>query len=412
MARFYALRYRQVYFFLAFPGVIALSLNSSAQTKPPARDQLQLPLDGRDGRQLLLENFRPKPMLKVAETRLERAKFPVIDVHTHFSVRLRHSAEQRDAFVKVMDRNNIALCVSLDGGLGDKLDEHLKYLSPHVDRFAVFANIDWQGDGKADDPASWDMHRPDFARRTALQLKDAKERGAIGLKIFKAFGLELKSPDGSLVRVDDDRWDPIWQACGELGFPILIHTADPAAFFEPIDETNERWEELHRRPDWSFYGPQFPKREELLAALMRVVERHPRTTFIAAHMANYAEELDQASQWLERYPNLYLEFSSRISELGRQPYTARKFLTKYSQRVLFGTDGPWPEERVRLYWRFLETDDENFRYSEKEFPPQGLWNIFGVKLDDETLRKIYHENAIRLMPALGEKFKRAAAGRK
>ena len=412
MARFYASWFHQVYFFLTFSAVIILSLSSWAQTKPPASDELQLPLDGRNGRQLLLENFRPKPMLKVDETHVQRAKFPVIDVHTHFGIRLRHSAEQRDAFVKLMDRNNIALCVSLDGGLGDDLDEHIKFLSPHADRFAVFANIDWQGGGNVDDPATWDMHRPDFSRRIAVQLKDAKERGAIGLKIFKAFGLELKNPDGSLVKIDDDRWDPIWQACGEVGFPILIHTADPAAFFETIDETNERWEELHRRPDWSFYGPQFPKREELLAALMRVVERHPRTTFIAAHMANYAEDLSQAEQWVERYPNLYVEFASRISELGRQPYTASKFLKKYADRVLFGTDGPWPEERIQLYWRFLETEDEYFRYSEKEFPPQGLWNIYGVGRPADDLRKIYHENAIRLMPALGEKFKRTVAGKK
>jgi predicted TIM-barrel fold metal-dependent hydrolase len=411
MARFYAPWSSQVWFFFALAGAIALPHVSLAQAQEPAEGHLQLPLDGRDGRQLLLENFRPKPMLKVAETRLERAKFPVIDVHTHFGIRLRHSPEQRDAFVKVMDRNNIALCVSLDGGLGDKLEEHLKYLAPHADRFAVFANIDWQGDGKADDPATWDMHRPDFPRRTAMQLKEAKERGAVGLKIFKNFGLELKNPDGSLVRIDDERWDPIWQACGELGFPVLIHTADPAAFFEPIDETNERWEELHRRPEWSFYGPQFPKREELVAALMRVVERHPQTKFIAAHVANYAEDLGQASAWLDRYPNLYFEFASRIAELGRQPYTARKFLTKYADRILFGTDGPWPEERLRYYWRFLETEDENFRYSEKEFPPQGLWNIFGVKLDDETLRKIYHQNAIRLMPALGEKLRRQRVGK-
>lgn len=411
MARFYAACPSRVCFILILAAALSLLGPLPAEAQAPASGELRLPLDGREGRQLLLENFRPKPMLKVAEHHVERAKFPAIDAHTHFRIRLRHSAQQRDAFVKLMDRNNIAICISLDGGLGDALDEHLKFLSPHADRFAVFANIDWQGDGKADQPSTWDMHRPDFARRIARDLADAKERGAIGLKIFKRFGLELKNPDGSLVRIDDERWNPIWQACGELGFPILIHTADPAAFFLPIDETNERWEELHRRPEWSFYGPQFPEREELLAALMRVVERHPQTTFIAAHVASSATDLEQVARWLERYPNLYLDFASRISELGRQPFTARKFLTKHASRVLFSTDGPWPEERIRLYWRFLETEDEYFRYSEKEFPPQGLWNIYGVHLPDDVLRKIYHENAIRLMPALGEKFKRVAAAK-
>jgi predicted TIM-barrel fold metal-dependent hydrolase len=412
MARFYARRLLLVCNTLLLPAFAAFWLAGPAPAvgQEPAADasaELQLPLDGRDGRQLLLENFRPRPMLKVAEHHLERAKFPVIDVHSHFDVRLHRSAEEREAFLEVMNRNNIAMCISLDGGLGEKLDEHLEYVAPHADRVAVFANIDWRGAGQADDPATWDMHRPDFPGRIARDLTRAKERGALGLKIFKAFGLELKNPDGSLVKVDDPRFDPIWQTCGELGFPVLIHTADPAAFFLPIDETNERWEELHRRPDWSFYGPQFPKREDLLAALLRVVERHPKTVFIAAHLANYAEDLGQLSEWLDRHPNLYVDFASRISELGRQPYTSHTFLTKYAERVLFGTDGPWPEERIRLYWRFLETRDENFRYSEKAFPPQGLWNIHGVGLADDTLRKIYHENALRLMPALRAKFNRA-----
>ena len=165
------------------------------------------------------------------------------------------------------------------------------YGHKYPDRFAIFANIDWQGDGKADDPASWDCQRPDFARRVARELAAAKERGACGVKIFKQFGLEYKNADGSLLKIDDPRWDGIWQACGELGLPVLIHVADPAAFFLPIDETNERWEELHRHPEWSFYGPQFPKRDDLLAAFYGVVKRHPKTTFIAAHVASNAEDL-------------------------------------------------------------------------------------------------------------------------
>lgn len=359
----------------------------------------QEPLDGRGGRQLLLENFRPQPTLQVPQTSVTGAKFRAIDVHTHFRLKLR-SKEQLDEFVKVMDRNNIAMCVSLDGHLGDDLSEHIKLLSQYPGRFAVLANIDWRGSGKPGDPATWDCHRADFARRTAEQLKDAKRRGAVGLKIFKDFGLEIKNPDGSLVRVDDQRWNPIWTACGEVGLPVLIHTADPIAFFQPIDEKNERWEELHRHPDWSFYRPGYPTHRELVDQLMRVVERHAKTTFIAAHMANCAEDLPALSKWLDQYPNLHLDFASRINELGRQPYTARKFLTRYQDRVLFGTDGPWPETRIRLYWRFLETLDENFPYSEKDFPPQGLWNIYGVGLPDEVLQKIYFANALKLMPSL------------
>ncbi len=365
------------------------------------------PLDGRDGRNLLLENFRPKPLLHVPEHPLTQAKFPVVDVHTHFRHKFRGSAEALDEWVKLMDRNRLAMCVSLDGESGDAFDEHAKLLwTNYRDRFVIFANIDWQGAGKADEPATWDCNRPDFARRVATELARLKERGASGLKIFKQFGLEYKNADGSLIRIDDERFNPIWQACGELKLPVLIHVADPAAFFLPIDETNERWEELHRHLEWSFYGPQFPKREDLLGALLRVVKAHPATTFISAHVASNAEDLATVGQWLEECPNLYIEIASRIAELGRQPVTARRFLTKYQDRVLFGTDGPWPEDRVRLYWRFLETEDENFPYSERPFPPQGFWNIYGINLPDEVLRKVYSGNAARIIPGVAERLAR------
>jgi len=369
-------------------------------------------LDGREGRELLLKNFRPRSMLKVKQTNSTRAKFPAVDVHTHFRYRFRHSPEQLDSFVKVMDRNNIAVCVSLDGKLGDDFREHAKYLwTKYADRFLIFANVDWQGDGDDDDPSTWACHREGFAQRTARQLAEAKQLGASGLKVFKQFGLGYRNPDGSLIRIDDRRWDPIWKACGDLGLPVLIHTADPAAFFLPIDETNERWEELHRHPEWSFPRDKFPSRKALLAARNRVIERHPQTIFIGAHMANNAEDLATVSQWLKEFPNLYVGFASRIGELGRQPYTARHFFLAHSDRILFSTDGPWPETRVRLYWRFLETFDENFPYSEKDFPPQGFWNIFGIGLPDDVLKRVYHENALQIIPGLKAKFAKAAANR-
>jgi predicted TIM-barrel fold metal-dependent hydrolase len=395
-----------------FQTVCCLVLGACWLETPLIAQTTSLPLDGRDGRQLLLENFRPLPQLKVERHELTRAKFPVVDVHAHFRAKFRGGADELDAWVRLMDQNNIAVCVSLDGRWDELLDEHVKLLwAKHRDRFAIFANIDWQGAGKADNPASWDCHRPDFARRVARQLAAAKERGACGIKIFKEFGLGYKNPDGSLIKIDDERWDVIWRACGDLGFPVLIHTADPAAFFEPIDERNERWEELHRRPDWSFSGPQFPKRDELLAALLRVIERHPKTTFIGAHVASNAEDLAAVGAWLDKYPNLYVDIASRIAELGRQPFTARKFFLKYQDRLVFGTDGPWPVERVRLYWRFLETEDEYFPYSEKEFPPQGFWNIYGVNLPDDVLRKVYAENAARIIPEVKERLEKIANSR-
>jgi predicted TIM-barrel fold metal-dependent hydrolase len=365
--------------------------------------------DGREGRNLLLENFRPRSALRVTETKLIAAKFPVVDVHTHFRHKFRGNAQQLDDWVRLMDRNHIAVCVSLDGQWDDLLDEHAKLLwERHKDRFAIFANIDWQGAGDAAKPETWDCHRPDFARRVARQLAAAKDRGACGVKIFKQFGLEYKNADGSLVAIDDPRWDGIWQACGELNLPVLIHVADPVAFFQPIDATNERWEELHRHPEWSFHGAQFPKHEELLAAFLRVVKRHPNTTFIGAHVASNAEDLVAVGQWLDEHPNLVVEIASRIAELGRQPFTARRFFMKYQDRILFGTDGPWPEDRLHLYWRFLETEDEYFPYSEKPFPPQGFWNIYGLHLPDDVLRKVYSENAARIVPGIKERLQQHA----
>lgn len=389
----------------------SISLNSTgaAQTPAPPDDppaaEATDPGDGRDGRDLLLRLFRPKSTLNVPQTDLRHARFPVVDAHTHFRYRLRGSSAMLDDFVELMDRNNIAVCVSLDGRLGDEFREHAEFLwTRYPDRFLIFANVDWIGDGDPDDPATWACHRADFGRRMAEQLAAAKRLGASGLKLFKQFGLGYRNPDGSLIEIDDPRWDPIWRACGELGLPVIIHTADPPAFFEPIDETNERWEELHRHPEWSFYGDAFPARDELLAARNRVIERHPETTFIGAHMANSPEDLSRVAEWLERYPNLVVEFASRIGELGRQPFTARRFFLDHADRILFGTDGPWPEARIWLYWRFLETQDDYFPYSEKAFPPQGFWNIYGLGLPEDVLQKVYHENAARILPGLQSKL--------
>ncbi len=367
------------------------------------------PLDGRNGRQLQLDLFRPKSQLVAPRTDAPRAKFPVVDVHVHPRMRFRHSPDMLEGFVRVMDDQNIALCVSLDGRLGEELDEHLSYLKPHEDRFLVFANVDWRGTGKPQEPATWACHRPGFGRRMAQELAQAKRRGVVGLKVFKMLGLFYKNPDGSLMEIDDPRWDPIWAACGELGLPVIIHSADPVAFFEPIDERNERWEELHRHPDWSFHGDQFPSHDELLAARNRVIARHPKTTFIGAHMANYPENLAVVGQWLDRYPNLVIEISSRIAELGRQPYTARQFFLRYQDRIMFGTDGPRVAGRLLPHWRFFQTSDENFAYAENPFPPQGLWNIHGINLPEAALKKLYFQNAERVIPGVKEKLAKFTA---
>ncbi len=356
---------------------------------------------------ILLGDFRPKSTLQVRRTLLEHAKFPVIDIHNHFFFRYKGQRERLDEYIRVMDENNIAVAVSLDAVLGQELD-HLKYLNrEHKDRLVSFVHIDFLGGGTEDEPATWASSQPGFVRTCVEQLKVAKANGILGVKFFKMFGLSFKNSDGSLMKIDDPRWDPIWQTCGQLDLPIIIHVADPVAFFDPIDATNERVEELGRHPDWSFHGEQFPSREELLAARNRVIARHPSTTFIGAHVANNGEDLARVGQWLDDYPNLVVEFASRINELGRQPYTARDFFIEYQDRILFGTDGPWENERLKLYWRFLETRDEYFPYSDKQPPPQGYWRIYGIHLPDGVLEKIYFRNALRILPTLKPVYGRA-----
>lgn len=390
---------------LATGGLRAAEPEKPAQADKPAGAAL----DGAEGRDLALDLFRPRAELKVPEHLLQHARFPAVDVHFHPRVRLHHNPQALDDFVKLMDVQRIAVCVSLDGQMGDNFAEHKKYLwTSYRNRFVIFANVEWRGDGQEDDPGTWDCQRPDFARRMSANLTRLKDEGASGLKVFKDLGLVYRNPDGSLIRVDDPRWDPIWETCGKLGLPVLIHTADPVAFFKPIDATNERWEELKRHPDWSFQRPGYPSYETLVAQFLHVVERHPRTNFIGAHVASSAEDLGQVATWLKKYPNLYVDIAARISELGRQPFTARQFLIDNADRVLFGTDGPRAAERLLYHWRFLETHDEYFPYAENPFPPQGFWRIYGVNLPEETLKKIYYENAERLIPGVRERYEKVA----
>jgi predicted TIM-barrel fold metal-dependent hydrolase len=383
--------------------IVLLALSFAAIALETTQAQESTP----DSADPTLRTFDPKPALKVAATELKKAKFQVVDIHSHFGLKLRGDRSKLEEYVRVMDRNQIVVSVSFDAKLGDE-EDHLKFIGQGYEkRLVSFVHLDFQGKGDKDDPKTWACNQPGFVRTSVEQLRAAKSKGIIGLKFFKSFGLTNKNADGSLIKIDDERFDPIWSVCGELGLPIIMHVADPVAFFQPIDANNERWEELSRHPDWSFYGDEFPSRKELLDARNRVIERHPKTTFIGAHFANNSEDLATVGKWLDKYPNLVVEIASRINELGRQPYTARKFFIKYQDRILFGTDGPWPELRLSYYWRFLETFDEYIPYSEKSPQPQGMWRIYGIGLPDDVLKKIYHENAFRVMPNLKITFERA-----
>ncbi len=352
--------------------------------------------------QTVVPSSEKQSSLQVTEHQPQRAKLRVVDVHTHFYVKGRHDPELLDRYVEWMDRNNIAVCVSLDGQLTGRLAEHDQFLkSKYANRFLIFANIDFQGTGDEEHPSTLACNQEGFVRNVVERLRIEHKAGRIvGLKFFKDFGLRWRSSDNELLKIDDLKWDPIWTVCGELGLPIIMHTADPSAFFRPADENNERIIELKAHPEWSFADPKFPSRDSLHEARNRVIERHPRTIFIAAHLGNDAEDLEQLDSWLSKYPNLYVEIASRLNELGRQPYSARSFFETHQDRILFGTDGPFPEERLKIYWRFLETRDEYFHYSEKSPQPQGDWRIYGIGLPDDILAKVYHKNACRIIPGL------------
>lgn len=334
---------------------------------------------------LLLRDFKPESMLHVQTHLPQRAKFPVIDVHNHVNDALRSIDEQHvppAELVQMMDRLNVKTIVILTGLWGEKLqavvDEMVK---PYPGRFMVFTMIDWSR-----------MDDPDFSRAMVQQIDNSVRRGARGLKLLKDFGLGVRDKTGKLVRVDDPRLDPVWEECGRLGIPVFIHTGDPEAFFHPVNATNERYEELIEHPDWSFFGPQFPSLQSLLEARNRVFARHPRTTFVSLHMG-WPENLDWVADMLDRYPNVYVEFGARETELGRQPRRTRKLFIDYQDRVLFGTDLHPEPALYQSYFRWLETADEYF-------PPydtgQGRWNIYGLDLPDSVLEKIYHVNAEKL----------------
>ena len=370
---------------------------------------LQDTTDSESPRRIYLDEFRPTSELKAPVSNLTRAKFACVNVHSHPG---KLTDAEIDDMITAMDESNIAVSVSLDGRAGSFPQHYRKLLQRHADRFVVFVRMDFVGDGQRKDKSTWDVHQPGFGLRMADRLSNAVKQGAAGLKLTKELGLYLRDPDGKLISPDDPRFDPVWQRAGELNIPVLWHCADPVAFFRPTSEKNERWEELYRHPEWSFHGRDFPAHQELIDARNRVIERHRNTTFICAHMADIPEDLAKLGMYLEQHPNMNVEIAARVAELGRQPYTSRKFFLKYADRILFGTDGVPPVSELIPHWRFLESWDEYFPYEDNPFPPQGLWNIYGIGLPDDVLRKVYHENAQRLIPAVAKAMKRqSSAGR-
>ena len=341
---------------------------------------------------LSLHEFQPEACLVTPERPVQQPRFPAIDAHNHLGAAFGDGWDSRplSELLETMDAAGIEALVDLDGGWGeDILYRHLEHFKARApERFAHFGGVDWD---------RWAEHGDRFGEWAAAQLERQVQAGAQGLKIWKNLGLHVRDQHNALVAIDDARLAPLWETAGALGIPVTIHIADPVAFFRPLDTHNERWEELHAHPDWHFPAPAFPAFEMLIEALARLILRHPRTTFIGAHMGCYAENLAWVGALLDATPNFHIDISARIAELGRQPYTARRFFLRYADRILFGTDAGVHPATYRLHYRFLETEDEYFNYAVGAIPPQGRWRIYGLYLPDAVLEQIYRENARRLL---------------
>ncbi len=338
------------------------------------------------------EEYDPPSSLVVEEHRLTKSKFPFIDIHNHQG---NMDSGDLSKLIADMDKLNMAVMNNLSGrgfssnGPNDFSgnDEHLKKSLDNINknfpnRLVLFTTISFV-----------DIDDPNWPTTTAKQLEANVKAGAKGLKIYKNLGLGIKDKNGKRVQIDDPRIDPVWAKCGELGIPVLIHSADPKQFWQPIDKNNERWLELKTHPGRRYEGSEATW-ETLITEQHNVFRKHPKTKFIDAHLGWYGSDLKKLGQLLDEMPNVYTEIGAVIAELGRQPNAAKTFLTKYQDRVLFGKDS-WVPEEYQTYFRVLETEDEYFPYHKRY---HAFWRMYGIGLPDEILKKIYYKNALKLLP--------------
>ena len=329
------------------------------------------------------EDYNPPSSLVVPENLLTRAKFPFIDVHNHqFDMPVKDLSN----LTAEMDSLNMAVMINLSGFRGLYLEKCLKNVKENAPtRFGLFVNLDWE---KIDEP--------DFVENNLFILREAKREGAIGLKVYKGLGLSDTDDNGNRIAVNDPRLDPIWAECGALGFPVLIHSAEPPSFWKPKDKNNERWLELKQKPGRYRDPAKVPSFESIIAEQHAVFKKHSGTTFINAHLGWMGNDLDRLGEHLDTYPNVMTEIGAVLAELGRQPRRARKFFEDYQDRVLFGKDS-YNVSEYYTYFRVLETNDEYFNYYRKR---HAFWKMYGLGLPDQILKKLYYKNALRILPSL------------
>ena len=338
--------------------------------------------------------YSPKSTLVVDENKIYRSKFPFIDVHSHH---WDMPIQDLSTLVSEMDSLNMAYLINLSGsglatffGKQDLMEKNLTSSIKNVKenypkRFGVFFNINFN---RIDDE--------NFRRNTTLLINDAVNQGAIGLKVYKNLGLNLRDSKGKRVPVDDERLDFIWEECAKLNIPVLIHSGEPKAFFDPIDKFNERWLHAREKPNSFRSSDQYPAFDKVMLEQHNMFRKHSKTTFINAHFGWYANDLSKLSKILDELQNVSVEFGAVINELGRQPRAAKKFFIEYQDRILFGKD-IYKKDEYYIYFRVLETSDEYIQYYRKR---HGLWRLYGMSLPDDVLKKIYYENALKMFPSI------------
>ena len=333
-----------------------------------------------------IEEYQPKSTLVTKEHKIERAKYPFIDIHSHH---WNPTPEHVEDLIRGMDSINLRVLVNLSGGTGEQLRQTVATMKgAYPGRFVVFANLSYD-----------DLNTPGYGQRAAVRLVQDVKNGAQGLKIFKNFGMDLKYANGQRVHVDDPEFDPVWDKCAELGIPVLIHIAEPSPFFDPWDYHNERWLELKQFPQRARPPDRYPPFETLVAERNHLFAKHPKTNFIAAHLAFHGNDLERLGKTLDSLPNMYVDIAAVLAELGRQPYSAHDFLGKYQDRVLMGKD-IYDVNEYKWYFRSLETRDEYFEYYRAR---HAFWRIYGFQVPDEVLKKVYYKNALKLVPGIDPK---------
>lgn len=333
--------------------------------------------------EMSFEDYNPKSTLVVPGDSIFKAKFPFIDVHGH---QYRMPTQDLTSVVADMDKLNMGIMVNLSGRTGDQLVQSVKNIADNFpNRFVVFANINFQDAGSE----GW-------TEKMVAQLEQDVKNGARGLKVYKSLGLSNKDAQGNRLAINDERLDPIWAKCGELGIPVLIHSADPASFWNEFDGDNERWLELKTHPRRKRDDTNPAPFQQIMNEQYSIIKKHPNTTFISAHMSWLANDLGRLGELFDEMPNMNVGIGAIIAELGRQPRFAKAFITKYQDRVLFGKDS-WKPEEFPTYFRVLESADEYFPYHKKY---HAYWAMYGLDLDDEVLKKVYYKNALRIVPGL------------